>query len=318
MNLRQIEVFQAIMETGSITDAARLLFITAPAVSKFLAHTELQLGYPLFERNRGRLHPTKEARELYTDAQEIHLGVQRISRKAKELGQKKHGYLNIVASPSLGHMLVPLAIAYFKGNNPDIHVSYETLNQAHMKEYILLGTSDIGISTLPVEHPNLLSTPISRSRLLCICLHNHPLASKRMASIGEISPYPLVAYTRESPFRKITERLYSERGESMQIVAEVGAAQNACALVQAGAGIALVDEYSLQSWPEDSFCMIDIPELPYITSHMVRLRSESLGIMGEEFIRRLHHVLDQRGLAVTREVPSDFFADVPEKLLSAV
>lgn len=60
MNLRHIEVFNAIMQSGSVTGAAQLLNVTQPAVSNVLRHAEQQLGLKLFERIAGRLQPTRK------------------------------------------------------------------------------------------------------------------------------------------------------------------------------------------------------------------------------------------------------------------
>ena len=49
--LRQMEVFRAVMLTGSMNGAARLLSVSQPAVSRLIAHTELSLGLQLFERD---------------------------------------------------------------------------------------------------------------------------------------------------------------------------------------------------------------------------------------------------------------------------
>ena len=68
MNLRQLEVFQAVMQTGNMSAAARLICITPSAVSKTIAHTELQLGYKLFTRGKGTLAPTPEARVLFEES----------------------------------------------------------------------------------------------------------------------------------------------------------------------------------------------------------------------------------------------------------
>ena len=59
MNLRQMEVFHAIMRAGSVTCAARLLNVTQPAVSTVLRHCETQLRVKLFDRTGGRLHPRR-------------------------------------------------------------------------------------------------------------------------------------------------------------------------------------------------------------------------------------------------------------------
>ncbi len=67
LNLRQIEVFRAIMITGSISGAARLLSVSQPAISRLLAYTEDRLALRLFERVRGRVQPTPEARRLFQE-----------------------------------------------------------------------------------------------------------------------------------------------------------------------------------------------------------------------------------------------------------
>lgn len=62
LNLRQIEVFRAVMITGSINGAAQLLYVSQPAVSRMLSHTEARIGFQLFERVKGWLYPSPEAR----------------------------------------------------------------------------------------------------------------------------------------------------------------------------------------------------------------------------------------------------------------
>ena len=65
MRLRHIEVFHAVMQAGTVSGAAHLLHISQPAVTKVLQHAEAQLGFALFERVRGKFHPTPEALRLY-------------------------------------------------------------------------------------------------------------------------------------------------------------------------------------------------------------------------------------------------------------
>ncbi|MBC7077924.1 MAG: LysR family transcriptional regulator, partial [Synergistales bacterium] len=69
MNLRQIEIFRAVMITGSISGASKLLFVSQPAVSRLLSHTELRMGLKLFERVKGRLYSTPEARSLFKEVE---------------------------------------------------------------------------------------------------------------------------------------------------------------------------------------------------------------------------------------------------------
>lgn len=96
LNLRQIEVFHAIMITGSLSAAGRLLHVTQPAISRVLASIELRLGYALFERFKGRLHPTKEARKLFQEVESIQAGVNRLNDMAAGLAGHGGGLVSVV------------------------------------------------------------------------------------------------------------------------------------------------------------------------------------------------------------------------------
>ncbi len=71
MNLRQLEIFGAVMSTGTTVGAANMLNVSQPAVSQMILHMEDQLKFKLFHRHRGRLVPTQEAQILYEKAQRV-------------------------------------------------------------------------------------------------------------------------------------------------------------------------------------------------------------------------------------------------------
>ena len=85
MRLRHIEVFNAVMLTGSVSAAARLINVTQPAVSRILAHAELQLGFPLFHRLKGKLVPTTEAQTLYPHIERLFTQLDDVQRLANSL-----------------------------------------------------------------------------------------------------------------------------------------------------------------------------------------------------------------------------------------
>ena len=86
MRLKHIEVFNAIMLTGTASAAARLLHVTQPAVTQALQHAELQLGYALFTRQRNRLVPTHEGQALYPEVQRLMSQLESVRRIAAALG----------------------------------------------------------------------------------------------------------------------------------------------------------------------------------------------------------------------------------------
>src|SRR3990170_3218630 len=113
LNFRQIETFRAVMAAGSISGAAQLLFVSQPAVSRLLSHTERSVGFALFERIRGRLYATPEAKQLFTEVESACLGVRRVNELARDLSENRRGVLRLVSHATIGRMLIPHAIGVF-------------------------------------------------------------------------------------------------------------------------------------------------------------------------------------------------------------
>jgi len=284
------------MATGSVSSAARLLHVSVSATSKVLAHAESRLGFPLFERSKGRLLPTAEARMLYHEVELVYRGVQRIGDLVHELAERRHSLVSIVTSPSIGQMLIPLAIAQFRSGWPDVHVHFHCLSHALLKERLVNRLCDLGVSMLPVDHPDLLSMPVAQSRIVCISPRAHPMAVRASLSVADLMEFPMISYPPDTPFGARLERLFAAHGVFPKTHIEVGSPQNACALVHAGAGIALVDEFSLQAWQDARFRVVPLDGVDPIVAHLVRPRSESLSDSAEAFVRALRSTLLQTSL----------------------
>jgi DNA-binding transcriptional LysR family regulator len=127
MNLRQIEVFRAVMTTGSTTNAARLLHVSQPGISRLLRHFELQLGVALFERRNGRLVATPEAHTLHAEVEKVYLGVHHLQDVAAHLRFGEHATLRVVASANTGLQLVPRTAARLLERFAQSKVFFETL-----------------------------------------------------------------------------------------------------------------------------------------------------------------------------------------------
>ena len=109
LNLRQLEVFHAIMRTGSVTAAAAELKVSQPAISAVLKHTEQRLRFNLFERQGGRLHPTPEATALLLDVNEIFGRADTLARLVQNMRDGHAGRLVLASSPTLVNTLLPCA-----------------------------------------------------------------------------------------------------------------------------------------------------------------------------------------------------------------
>lgn len=245
LNLRQIEVFHAIMITGSLSAAGRLLHVTQPAISRVLASIELRLGYALFERFKGRLHPTKEARKLFQEVESIQAGVNRLNDMAAGLAGHGGGLVSVVSSPSFGEWLIPAATAKFCARNPGVRIRYRPLGMDALLPQLLLGYADIAISIFKPEHPNLITTELAQGEIVCVLPAGHRLARESVIEPAMLAGEMLVGYSRDTPLGQTLFEHLDPLGPMLTPAIEVRSSQTACSFVRQGVGVALVDSYGL-------------------------------------------------------------------------
>ncbi|WP_035212194.1 LysR family transcriptional regulator [Achromobacter marplatensis] len=242
LNLRQIEVFRAIMMSGSISGAGRMLHVSQPAVSRVLALTESRLGYRLFERVKSRLSPTAEARRLYAEVEQVYGGIQRVNDLAASLGQSGAGMLKIVASASFGQRLIPMALERFRGRNADARVDYRSVTFDELAAYFLSGQADIGISMQPPDHPNLTSLRLAQVPVVCVMPKSHPLATHEVVRPEDFASAAWIGYPRDTPLGRALQPFFGD-GPRCAAAVEVHSPVTACSFVQQGLGPALVDAW---------------------------------------------------------------------------
>jgi DNA-binding transcriptional LysR family regulator len=243
MNLRQIEVFRAVMLTGSVVGASKMLHVSQPAISRLLAHAEQTAGIMLFERIKGRLHPTPEARQLLEEVENAYRSVQRVNSVVRDLALHRRGSLRIVSHFTLGGQLVPNAIAQFTAAHPEVRLSFECLRHSALQERLVSQQAELGVSLFPLDHPNLESFSLAAARLVCVVPQAHPLASKDKVTVRDLRVYPPIAYEPGTPFGTALDDLFSNQS-AVYAPAEAGTPRDACALANAGVGPAVVDEFT--------------------------------------------------------------------------
>lgn len=302
LNLRQIEIFRAVMTTGSISGASQLLFVSQPAVSRLLSHTEQRVGFALFERIKGRLYPTPEAKKLFHEVECVYQAVQRVNELAADLSKNRRGILNIVSSPSVGQMLIPEALTLFQAMHHDVKLTFQCLGHAYLKDRLLSHQADLGIIITPMEHPNLKVTPLCQNRLVCILPYNHELTRRATLSLADLRPYPLICYEKDTPFGAMVGKMYQNANEPLVAAIEVGSPQNAGSLVHMGAGVALVDEFSVRSWSANSQLVVrPIAHAPIFQASLVHMRFEPLSQLTQAFVAQLKQLVRQQGFGLPEE-----------------
>lgn len=241
MNLRQLEVFRAVMRCRSATDAARMLNVSQPAVSKIIRHTERQLGFDLFRRRGGRLEPSVEAEALYREAERLFQEMDALRRLSGDLVSGMVGMFRLGASASLALSVAARAISMFRAEFPGIKMISRLGSGAELSEMMLSRQIELALSLAPLNVPNIHSESIADVDIVCIFPRGHPLSDLPEINPRHLIGSKLVSFSSSSWVGSLLDAAFKKDGMVRKIDIEIDLSLSACALVQQGAGVALVD-----------------------------------------------------------------------------
>lgn len=243
MNARQVEIFHAVMRCGTVTDAARHLGISQPAVSKAIALAEADLRIKLFRRIKGRLLPTLEAESLLSDADHVIRSLDRLQRFAGDLREGKAGLLRVAASSSLAVSVVPAALARFHRDKPGVKTISHLLPAEQVANMVSTNQVDLGVTLSPVHAPATRVRNAAATEMVCALPEGHPLAALDVVGPADLQGEPLVSYNSRTFFGRILDEAFEKEGVVRRVAVEVAMALTAASLVRAGAGVAILDGF---------------------------------------------------------------------------
>lgn len=241
MNLRHLEIFNAIMSSSSLTEAARRLNVSQPAVSTMLKHTESQLGIKLFQRIGGRLYPTPEAQVLFADVEGIFARIATLERVAQNLRDGRTGALTVAATSTLANTLLPKAIARFRQTRPRVRLQIESLPTDQVVARVSKRESDLGLIYAQVQDGGTESVVIGRTRVACVMRRDHPMAWRPEIGPGDLGDQDIITYGPGTPMGSLIEQCFARSGRRLQTVTEVSFSLTACFIANEGHGVALID-----------------------------------------------------------------------------
>lgn len=241
MNARQLEIFHAVMRSGTLTGAASFLGISQPAVSKALHLAERKLGFRLLRPMKGRLYPTPEAERLLPDADRIMRDLAAFQRLTGEVRTGGAGLLRVAASSSIATVLLPMATAQFRKTHPGVRISFHLLTAREVAEAVSAGEVDFGLVLSPVQLPGLSVRSLGASEMICIAPTGHPLLERPMTSPADVAQHPVISFGAETYFGELLDQAFEAAGLKREIVLQVTMSIVAACHVLQGGGVALVD-----------------------------------------------------------------------------
>lgn len=248
MNIDSLRLFCLVVEEGSVSQAARLIGISQPAVTKQIRQLENTYGTLLFDRTEGKLKLTKAGKTLYPYAKEIVKDVNRSKETIQMLIGNDELKLNVGASLTIGEYFLPRVLGMYKRNNPSIRLLLEIGNTPNILEKLADDVIDIAFVEGVVEKKQFLVEKFADDELILVCPIDHPWTKRETINIEELSKEHMIWRESTSGTRMIVEQALKKYGvlEKIENFMELGSTQAIKSAVEAGLGITILPRITVE------------------------------------------------------------------------
>ncbi|MFB5642725.1 LysR family transcriptional regulator [Kluyvera ascorbata] len=294
VNLRHIEIFHAIMTAGNLTEAARMLHTSQPTVSRELARFEQVLGLKLFERSRGRLHPTVQGLRLFEEVQRSWYGLDRIVSAAESLREFRQGELSIVCLPVFSQSFLPPLLQPFLARYPQVNIQIVPQESPLLEEWLSAQRHDLGITETIHTPAGTERIPLLTLNEVCVLPQDHPLSAKTVLTPTDFQGENYISLSRTDSYRQLLDTLFNEHQVKRRMVVETHSAASICAMVKAGVGISVVNPLTALDYVNSGVVIrrfsINVPFTVSLIRPMHRPRSALVEAFMAHLQQNLSHI----------------------------
>ena len=248
MDFSELEAFVAVMDSGSVSEAATQLHLTQPAVSRRIQALEASLSTSLFDRVGKRLHPTQQSEALLPRARALLTDRSEARRAIADLASSVSGKLRIATSHHIGlHRLAPVLKDFNRTfREVELDIRFEDSEAAH--EFVRLGHCDLAIATLdPAGARDLDAEEIWPDPLVFVTASEHPLAAQHEVSLNDLAVAPAILPGTATYTGRIVAQAFASAGLTINSPMRTNYLETIGMLVAAGMGWSVLPATLLRS-----------------------------------------------------------------------
>ncbi|MCC7415829.1 MAG: LysR family transcriptional regulator [Acidobacteria bacterium] len=243
MDLRQLEILQAIVETGSFTACGRKLHVSQSAVSRQVLLLEEELGEPLFLRVGRQVRMTPAAESLVRLGQRVFQDVRDTVGAITDRTRELRGTLRLAGGMTVCLYVFPPLLKRLRRVHPHLDVRLTVATGGPSVQAIRAGRVDAGLLTLPVEGADLATVPTMREELLLVMPPAHPLARRKRGgrvTASDLDGQPFILFEPGSNTRRVIDRFFLSAHIEPDVVMDTENVEIIKAMVKTGLGIGIV------------------------------------------------------------------------------
>jgi LysR family transcriptional regulator, regulator of the ytmI operon len=252
MDLRQLQTFKAIAETGSFVQAAERLQYAQSTLTLHIQQLEAELGVELFDRQRRKIQLTAAGHTLLVHTQHVLNQVEQMQQDLSDLVAGESGTLRVGMIEPVARLYLMQVMRTFRERYPRIRLTIEILSTNHTHEQLIANQIDLGISTPPPAGAGLIFEPILTQTPVLLLPKNHALLQQDEIVLSDLCAECLLLTESPCAYRAAIEQAFMARGLPLAIGIEIGSLEIIKQAVQQGMGVAIMPAFATYHIPDDT------------------------------------------------------------------
>lgn len=294
LNIRQIEIFRAIIECKTTVAASERLNISQPTISGHLAALEEATSLTLFERSRNRLVPTPAAEAFYDEIQKVYLGIDHLKRFTDGLRNNFRGQIHFGAMPMVAYGWMPGIIGDFIKQNENVSISMPVRSSRQLLEWTAADRLDFCIVHSIGRYPKLSINKILRLPIVCLFPADSELAAKPSISLSDLSGKNVVKLRSFDVWTTGAEVMLENRPDVVpRNLIETFNTQTAARIAKSCSGFALIDGLTALEEEDQTMIWRPVEEEEYLDIHLVVSKSKPLSDASKALIKAIQSDAEQ-------------------------
>lgn len=266
VTFRQLRLFLALAEHGSMTGAARACHVTQPTVSMQLKDLADSVGLPLYEQIGKKLHLTAAGLALAETARSMVGEWDAFEQRIDAMKGLTRGQLR-VAVVSTAKYFVPRILGSFCADHPDIDIALEVQNRDGVVARLRENRDDLYIMSMPPTDMELEQHAFLPNPLIVIAAESHPLARRPGLGLAELAGERLILRENGSGTRLAADAHFRKLGFEPARRLELGSNEAIKQAVAGGLGLAVISRHALAAHPEDEqLTVLDVKGFPVLSN----------------------------------------------------
>lgn len=246
ITIRQLEIFNAVVESGQVTKAAKNLLISQSAVSLALNELENQLGGPLFDRTARSLELNDRGRYLLPLGREILDKLENLDHLMNEKDGQFAGTLHLVASSTVGNYVLPYLITAFQSLHPDVYFNMLVSNTTSSEQLVMERAVDLAFVEGEVHNQQIISTEWFHDELVLVSRPLTDSDSELTCDVTtDIKKYDWIMREAGSGTAQTFKTKLGKYITDLHIIMELGHTEAIKKAVEAGAGVACLSNLTV-------------------------------------------------------------------------